>query len=145
MRRLRNLFRDEHGSATVEIVLIAPAIMLLLLAAIGVGRIQMAGNNAESAAGNGARAATMQTDQGSADQAARQAVTDTLTANDIDCKQLTIDLDTRAVENQLGQVGSVTVTVTCLVNLSDVAVPGLPGTYTIKTTGTSPINPYSER
>ena len=40
---------------------------------------------------------------------------------------------------------SVTATVTCVVNLSDVAVPGLPGTRTITATMSSPLDTYRER
>ncbi|SJM55895.1 TadE/TadG family type IV pilus assembly protein [Agrococcus casei] len=145
LRTLTRLRRDDNGSATVEIVILAPVFLMVLLLIVGLGRIQMAGNSTESAAGNGARAATLQGDQASADNAAEQAVRDSLTSNGINCQQLTINLDTSAVENQLGQVGTVTVDITCVVSLSDISVPGLPGNYTLNATGTSPINPYSER
>ena len=39
--------------------------------------------------------------------------------------------------------GSVTVTVTCVAQLSDVTAPGLPGTKTFSATATAPIDPYS--
>ncbi|MGO8873561.1 MAG: pilus assembly protein, partial [Acidimicrobiales bacterium] len=37
----------------------------------------------------------------------------------------------------------VTVTVTCVTQLSDVTAPGLPGTKTFSATATAPIDPYS--
>lgn len=144
-RRLRKFRRDQRGSATVELVIIAPVFIMVLLTVVGLGRIQMAGNSTESAAGTGARAATLQGDQASADRAAEQAVRDALASNGIRCNSLTIDLDTSAVENPLGQVGTVTVNISCVVALGDISVPGLPGNYTLEATGTSPINPYSER
>jgi hypothetical protein len=45
----------------------------------------------------------------------------------------------------VGTPASVTATVTCVVNLSDVAIPGLPGTRTITATMSSPLDTYRER
>jgi hypothetical protein len=38
--------------------------------------------------------------------------------------------------------GSVTVEVTCTVDLSDLSVPGVPGTTTVHASATAPVDPY---
>ena len=54
-------------------------------------------------------------------------------------------MDTSGFASPVGPPANVTATVTCVVNLSDVAVPGLPGTRTITATMTSPLDTFRER
>jgi hypothetical protein len=46
---------------------------------------------------------------------------------------------------QVGQPAAVSATVTCVVSLAQIIVPGLPGSKTIQETFTSPLDPYRER
>jgi hypothetical protein len=54
-------------------------------------------------------------------------------------------VDTRQFGNKIGQPATVRATVTCVVPLSDLSVPGLGGHKTITSTFFSPIDQYGGR
>ena len=56
-----------------------------------------------------------------------------------------VALDTSGFAIRPGQSATVTATVTCPVRLSDLAVPGLPGTRTVSHTATSSLDTFRER
>lgn len=43
----------------------------------------------------------------------------------------------------VGEPGTITVSVTCTANLSDIAAPGIPGAKTFTASSTAPIDPYA--
>ena len=58
---------------------------------------------------------------------------------------MTISVDTSGFGSPVGTPASVRATVTCVVNLSDLAVPGVPGTRTVSASMSSPLDTYRER
>jgi hypothetical protein len=56
---------------------------------------------------------------------------------------VTVDLD--AFTAPPGTPAQVASTVTCQVDLADLAVPGVPGSHTVTATMSSPIDTYRER
>jgi hypothetical protein len=53
---------------------------------------------------------------------------------------ITVTTDTSGFATPAGQVGTVTVDVSCTVDLSDIAAPGLPGTKTLHDRAVSPVD-----
>ncbi|MCT2326037.1 pilus assembly protein, partial [Micrococcus luteus] len=96
-------------------------------------------------AGVAAREATLARNPGQAESNARQSARMTLDQTDFTCGSQNITLDTSALRNAPGIPGSVSATITCSVPLSDLAIPGTPGSWTITADATSPVDTYRER
>jgi Flp pilus assembly protein TadG len=120
--------KREEGTMTTELVLIVPVLLVLLGFVVMTGRIGQASTNVDHAAHQAARAASL---VGTADSARLDAV-QTATANlddlGIGCRDLVVEVDTSRFEPG-GHVG---VSVTCTVDLKDLAFAGLPGQRTLR-------------
>lgn len=136
--------RDE-GSAAIEAAILAPAILLMLALGVSAMRVEVAGQSVDSAAHDAARAASISRNGTDAQAAALSTAATTLAAQHLVCKRLTVTVDTSQFSRAVGRAASVRATVTCVVNLSDVAVPGAPGTKTLRSTFTSVIDQYGGR
>jgi Flp pilus assembly protein TadG len=130
---------DEAGQALAELVIVAPVLLLVALLMIFFGRIESAQGDVGAAARAGAEAAVVQGNAAAAQSSAAAAVTATLASDQMACPSPTVSTD---VTNFVAG-GSVTVTVTCVTQLSDVTAPGLPGTKTFTATATAPTDPYT--
>ena len=130
---------DEAGQALAELVIVAPLLLLVALLMIFFGRIESAQGDVEAAARAGAEAAVVQGNAAAAQSSAAAAVTATLASDQVACPSPAVSTN---VTNFVSG-GSVTVTVTCVAQLSDVTAPGLPGSKTFSATATAPIDPYS--
>ena len=116
--RVRGFTRDDHGSASSEVAILLP-IALLAIAMLVIGaRIAIAGQSINGVAGTAARAASLAQDPDDAMQAA-----------------------TSGYSTAPGTAATVTVTVGCTVDLSDIGITGLPGSRTLHDTASSPIDP----
>ncbi|WP_329615715.1 pilus assembly protein [Streptomyces brevispora] len=144
-RRLRRVCRDDQGSTSIEAAIIAPPLILFLLLAIAAGRIVMAGQVVDAAAEDAARQASVSRVPGDARESALAAARTTLTGQGLHCASTSISLNTSGLGARTGEAGTVTATVTCQVNLADLALPGVPGTHTMTSTFTSAVNRYVER
>ncbi|MFC7591576.1 hypothetical protein ACFQYP_53685 [Nonomuraea antimicrobica] len=54
-------------------------------------------------------------------------------------------MDTAGLSAPLGRPATIIAHVSCEVQLADLAIPGIPGTKTITSSFTSPIDPYRAR
>lgn len=128
------LRRRDRGSASAELVTITvPVAVILMLVMVLAGRGVTARMDVNNAVAGAARAASLQR---SAD-AAYTAAVDTATAGLAGrCASRTVDVDTS--DFQPG--GTVTVTVTCVVDLSDLAAANVPGTTVLHASATSPVD-----
>ena len=54
-------------------------------------------------------------------------------------------VDAAGVARALGEVGTVSVKVTCAVELSDISLPGVPGTVSVSATRDAPVDPLRGR
>ncbi|WP_327591324.1 pilus assembly protein (plasmid) [Nonomuraea sp. NBC_00507] len=136
--------RREQGNAVVEAVLMFPALLLLILAMIGAGRIVLAHAAVEAAARDAARQASLARTPQAAQQAARTSASALLTSENLKCSP-EVHIDTAGFAAPVGTPATVSARVTCAVALGDVAIPGLPGTKTIIATFTSPLDPFRGR
>ena len=135
----------ERGSVSVELALLAPALLLLLSFAVVAGRSQVAEGAVAEAARTAAREASLSRDPVTATTLASAQAQHMLAAQNFRCEHTTIDVDTGGFQAPPGQPGDVTVSITCVVGMADLLAPGLPGAVTVEATFTSPIDAYRER
>jgi Flp pilus assembly protein TadG len=136
---------DERGSTTLELVVWAPGLLLLITLLTVAGRVNSANAAVEQAAVDAARTASSARTAAGAVDLARAGATRTLAAQGLACTTTTVALDTSGFATQPGQRATVTATVSCPVRLSDLSVPGLPGTRTVRHTATSSLDTFRER
>lgn len=148
MNRLRAVLgraRSERGSLSAELVLLAPVLLLFVLFAIAGGRIGLAQISVESAANAAARDVSLSRTEASAQSNATSSATTAVSAAGLNCSPLEVAIDSSGLNAPIGDIGTVRATVSCTVSLSDLALPGLPGSRVITSSATSPVDPYRER
>nr|WP_185123875.1 TadE/TadG family type IV pilus assembly protein [Streptomyces sp. TLI_185] len=143
-RWARHLHGDE-GSAAIEAAIVLPALIMFLCLAIAGGRIVSSGSKIDSAAEDAAREASIHRTAAAAQGAAQAAAAESLNDQGIKCASTSVSINTGGLSVPVGQVGTVTVTVTCTVNLSDLLLPGVPGAKTLTSTATSVVDQYRQR
>jgi Flp pilus assembly protein TadG len=143
-RRSRPWPRGDEGVSALEAVILAPALLAMLALAIVVMRVEVARQAVESAAHDGARAASIQQSGGEAQKAAEATVKDRLVPGHL-CKTLDVAVDTAGFAVRVGQPATVSVTITCVADFSDVAIPGMPGSTTITETFVSELDQFRQR
>lgn len=137
--------RDERGSAAIEAAIGVPAFALFVGLIIFGGRTATTNQALQSAAADGARSASLARNAESARAAAREAATSSITNQQIGCSAIDVAVDTSDFNKQPGVPGSVSVTVSCRLDLSDLAVPGVPGSRVMHASMSSPIDTWRER
>ena len=128
----------ERGSAAAELVLVTPLLILFLLFAVAAGRLVQGKLDVDSAAQQAARAASLARTPQAASAQAQQVAQAALAGQSVSC-------DPAVITPDLGDFvpgGEVTVTVTCTVRLSDLSLLHIPGSETITSTFTSPVDTY---
>ena len=103
----------DAGSTTLELVVWAPGLLLIVALLAVAGRV-----NSASA---------------------------TLAGQRLQCVSTTVAVNTSGFAVRPGQPATVSATVTCPVRLSDLAIPGLPGTRTVTHTAVSSLDTFRER
>ena len=138
--------RSDRGNAPLELVLIAPVILMLIGFVIAAGRVSTARNAVDAAAREAARQASVATSQAAAQRAAISGATSALAADDLNCQPTVSLLNlSQAFNTPIGQPVDIRVRVTCVVHLSDLLVPGVPGSITLNANFASPLDPYRSR
>ncbi len=137
--------RDERGSASIEAVIAVPAFVLFVGLIIFGGRTATTHQSVESAAAESARAASIERTASSARSAARGAATTSLSNQGVHCVDIDVSVDASQFTRTVGEAAVVSVTVRCRLDLSDLSVPGVPGSRVIEATMTSPIDTWRER
>ncbi len=122
---------------TAELVVLAPVLIVFVLLLISLGRYESARQQVNGAARAGADAAAVVASPAGA-QAAALAAAEPVVAAKHSCAQLGVTADVGSYVPG----GFVRVTVTCRVDFSDLAVPGLPGGVSVTAVQTAPIDPY---
>ena len=135
----------DVGSVTLELAILTPALILLLGLVALAGRVEVAASAVEHAASAGARAASLARTVDAAQAIAIDAVGRELAAQGLRCASSTVSVDTAGLDAALGSPATVTVTTSCTVAMSDLAVAGLPGSRTLTGQATSPIDRYRTR
>jgi Flp pilus assembly protein TadG len=143
---MRRLFtrRDERGSAVIETVICVPAFMLFVFLIMIGGRLAIAQQAVEAAASEAARTASMSRTQGGAHARAATGAQTSLDDQGLRCTSTEVDVDTAGFAASIGTPAKVTATVACVIDVSDLPLPGLRA-YTLTSTMSSPIDSYRER
>lgn len=133
----------DRGSAPIEMAITGLcAVALIALLVIG-GRVAIASSSMSDVAGAAARDASIARTAGQAQQLAHASAVATLNKQGLHCEGgPTVDIDTSGFSAPSGNSAVVRVDVTCVVSLSDVGLPGLPGSRTLHDHATSPIDPF---
>ncbi|MBF4762770.1 pilus assembly protein [Nocardioides agariphilus] len=137
--------RDECGSAAIEAAIGVPAFALFVGLIIFGGRTASTHEALQSAAADGARSASIARDAETARNDAREAAEASIANQKIGCSDVEVTVDTNDFNKQPGVPGTVNVTVACRLDLSDLAVPGVPGSRVMRATMSSPIDTWREQ
>lgn len=132
--------RREHGSVSVELVLITPLLLVLVLVVVSTGRLVHVRLQLESAASQAARAASLARDQTRAIQAAADTARVTLNELAISCASL--DVATDVSDHRPG--GQVTVRLACAVGQDHFAGLAVPVQRTITAEATSAVDRWRD-
>lgn len=137
--------RDELGSAAIEAVIGVPAFLLFVGLIIFGGRTATTHQSVETAAADAARSASLERTSTSAKTQAISAATTSLSNQGIHCLDIDVTVDASQFSRAVGEAATVSVTVQCRLDLSDLSIPGVPGSRLIRATSTSPIDTWRER
>jgi Flp pilus assembly protein TadG len=137
-------WRAQDGSLTLELVILAPAILFILALVIAGGRVVIADQAVTQAASQAARDASLQPTPTAATATARSRADSVLDGQGLGCSPQAVTVNAAALAAPAGQPGNVSVTVRCTVKWSDLGVPG-PGTRTLSATGTAPVDTWTAK
>jgi hypothetical protein len=135
--------RRERGLATVELVVLAPATLLMLTLVVVGGRVVLSSEAVEAAAADGARAASLERGPVAARSAADAAIRQSIVDQHLSCEGLSIAVDTSGYSVPVGEPASVAVDLSCRVPLEDVG-NWLPS-RAVAGHAVSPLDPYRGR
>jgi Flp pilus assembly protein TadG len=130
---------DERGGGTVELVVLTPALIGFVLLVVLGGRLVGVRGDLDGAARQAARSASLAGNPGPAEVLADETARSALTERGLDCRALRVDVDV----TRFAPGGTVAVTLTCAVGLSDLGLPGLPGERTLQAHAVAPIDPLA--
>ena len=146
MQRLRARAGEDRGGSAIEAAIVTPLLVAFVCMAIAAGRIVMSGSKIDAAAEDAARAASIERTYAAAKSAATDAAANSLDDQGITCASKSVSIDASGLNAPVGQVGYVTVTIKCVVNLSDLLLPGAPGSKTLTSRPfTSVVDAYRSR
>ncbi|MFD9338633.1 TadE/TadG family type IV pilus assembly protein [Streptomyces sp. NPDC060028] len=141
----RARLREDRGSEAIVAAIVTPLMLMLLCMAIAGGRIVTSGAKIDAAAEDAARAASISRTATGAEAEASKAAARSLNDQGIRCASTSVTADTAGLTVPLGQVGTVTVTISCTVPLSDLLLPGVPGSRTMTSQFTSVVDAFRSR
>jgi hypothetical protein len=135
----------DDGNAPLELLILAPVVLALIGLVIAAGRTSVAQSSVDAAARDAARQASISLSPAAARLAALASANAALRADGLHCKPVvTLDLQP-GFSTPLGQPAQVSASVSCTVQLSDLLVPGVPGSRRLTARFRSPLDPYRSR
>jgi Flp pilus assembly protein TadG len=136
---LREWWREGRGSATVELTVLVPVlVMLLLFVGVVVHRAVEARIRLDDVAHQAARAASLERSAPTAGAAARRTAEAALAAAGVSCASSDVRTDAAG----LRPGGAVRVTVTCVVDLGDALLLGVAGRRSLSASALEPVDVY---
>lgn len=134
----------DGGNATLELAVMATALLLVVGLLVLAGRVQVARHAVEEAARDAAREASIARTATAAQTNAHTAAGRTLDEQGLRCTSLHVTVDTTDFAHPAGRAGQVAATVTCHLDTSDLSLPAL-SPRTATATVHSPLDTYRER
>ncbi|TDB84234.1 pilus assembly protein [Actinomadura sp. KC216] len=135
---------QDAGNAAIEVAVLAPLFIAFLAGLLVVMRVQQGGAVVAQAAADAARHASIARTASQAHADATSSALTTLRDRGLHCAP-TVRLDLSGFYRPAGQAGTVAAHVTCVIRLTDIALPGMPGSRTVTKTHRSPIDIYRAR
>lgn len=135
--------RTDRGATAVEAALVIPAVLLLAALAAASWRLWQARGDAQSAAETAARAASTAPGPALAGEIGRRAAVADLAGSL--CRSPSVRIDVSGLSAPVGWPGVVGARITCTVSMSDLVLPGLPGSMTASAVAEAPIDSHRER
>ncbi|MGL5826612.1 MAG: TadE/TadG family type IV pilus assembly protein [Nocardioides sp.] len=130
--------RGERGSLAIELAMIAPSLLLLFGLIFAYGRVSQVNGTLESGTRDAARSATSARSLADAQERARRAVADAIQATPQSCQD---SVEVRVVGDFVAG-DPITIEARCRYGLSDIGLPGAPGTVSATSSFTSMLDPY---
>jgi hypothetical protein len=138
-RPARSAAADERGSMALELVVLAPVIVLVIwLLGVYALRLAVANGDVEAAARDAARSASIARSAGAAQQAAAASAATSLASTGRVCATTRVLANT--ADFRAG--GTVTVTVSCAIRLDNLAPLALRGVKDVQQSYTAPVDPF---
>ena len=134
----------DAGNAALELIILAPVILILLGLVIAAGRTSVAQGSVAAAARDAARQASISLTPSAAQTAALSSARAALGQDGLTCDPV-VTVNVSGFGVPVGEPANVQATVTCRVSLSNLVVPGMPGSKTLRATFQSPLDPYRGR
>jgi Flp pilus assembly protein TadG len=135
----------DDGNAALELVILAPVLLALIGLVIAAGRMSIAQGSVNAAARDAARQASISLTPAAAQSAAQASARTALRQDGLGCRPVVLINVSQFATTQPGQPAVVTATVKCAISLSDLALPGLPGSLRLQAEFTSPLDVYRSR
>jgi TadE-like protein len=135
----------DDGNAALELVILAPVLLAILGLVIAAGRTSIAQGSVNAAARDAARQASISLTPAAARAAGQASARAALRQDGLDCRPVVLINVSQFAATQPGEPAAVTATVRCTISLSDLALPGLPGSANLQAEFTSPIDIYRSR
>lgn len=132
---------DERGSDSVELAILLPVALLVIAMLVVGARIALAGDRVSGVAGIAAREASLARSSQAAQMLATAVARDALSSRDLHCTDIRVVVDVSGFSVPPGDAATITVEVSCTVELANIGVTGLPGSRTLTDTATSPLDP----
>lgn len=137
--------RGERGSASVELVVLIPALVIMLGLFIGGGRLWFARTTVTEAAQTSARSASLARSAEQATIDGQAAARASLSTAGLSCAGASVTVSTAAFAVPVGSPATVTSTVICRVSFEDLLLPGMPGSIALTADGSSALDTYRSR
>lgn len=136
---------SDRGSEAIQAAIVTPLLIAFVCMAVAAGRLVTSGSKIDAAAEDAARAASIERTYGDASAAASSAAARSLDDQGIKCASKSVSVDVSGLNMPIGQVGYTTVTVQCNVKLSELLLPGAPGSKTLTSSFTSVVDAFRSR
>ncbi|MGH9228589.1 MAG: TadE family protein [Acidimicrobiales bacterium] len=137
-----NRVEGDRGVVTTELVIVMPVLICFLLLVIGAGRLTDARSDVVGAAGDAARVASLQQSAGAARIQAQAAATDTVSGENLNCKDGPQVRTEFLPRGEFERGGTVHVEVTCFVDTRDLTYISLPLTVRVFEEAWEPIDAH---
>ena len=137
LRRARRL-RGERGTMALEMVILAPILLILFMFLLACGRYFQTSSLLENAARDGARSASQTRSLAAAQGQVDEAVTRTMDQAVKSCK----DSAGGTITTAFAAGSPLSVEVTCTINYRDLGLLGIGGDTTITKKFSSSVDPY---
>ena len=136
---------NQRGSASVELTVIVPALVLMLGLIVAGGRVWFARTTVNEAAHSAARAASLAGSAAEAATVGHSAGEHSLSTGGLRCTSTSVTVNVSAFHVPVGTPGTITAAARCRVAFADLLLPGLPGSIELTASGASALDTYRSR